>query len=249
MRKSIKSVKDGYTPFYTFSPFSLLACTAGQASSGLGGAGTKHAHDQKPVEQCGTQPPSPDPSTPSPPPRPLGPRPPTPCYDSSRRHCLCDTLLKECEVKRLRQSRPGGQRRNKVETAVALTHRPTGTTAQRNERRSQAENLAEAIFRLRISIGFKRSESGRRGSAAEHPFRQTRTARGKIAVSESHDDFPTIFGGSVGLDRCFSGGCETGGGKTSAVRRLATRQVFEKRARRNANGYFVAEENGLRRLQ
>ena len=51
-----------------------------------------------------------------------------------------EQLLAECEVRRLRRSGPGGQHRNKVETAVALRHLPTGVQAEANERRSQAQN-------------------------------------------------------------------------------------------------------------
>ena len=38
-----------------------------------------------------------------------------------------DVLAGECEFRATRRSGPGGQNRNKVETAVILTHRPTGT--------------------------------------------------------------------------------------------------------------------------
>jgi hypothetical protein len=39
-----------------------------------------------------------------------------------------------------------------VETAVVITHRPTGISAQASERRSQAENLAVAWKRLRVEL-------------------------------------------------------------------------------------------------
>ena len=47
-----------------------------------------------------------------------------------------DELLADCEERRLRRGGPGGQHRNKVETAVELTHRPTSVAAEANERRS-----------------------------------------------------------------------------------------------------------------
>src|SRR5713101_7600430 len=63
-----------------------------------------------------------------------------------------DRLLAECDVRFLRRSGPGGQNRNKVATAVVLTHRPSGLVAEANERRSQAENREAALFRLRINL-------------------------------------------------------------------------------------------------
>jgi protein subunit release factor B len=59
-----------------------------------------------------------------------------------------------CDITRTRRSGPGGQHRNKVETAVVITHRPTGISAQASERRSQAENLAVAWKRLRVELAF-----------------------------------------------------------------------------------------------
>ncbi len=63
-----------------------------------------------------------------------------------------DALLAECDLGRGRASGPGGQHRNKVETAVTLTHRPTGVTAQASERRSQIENKRVALRRLRLKL-------------------------------------------------------------------------------------------------
>ncbi|HYW80276.1 MAG TPA: peptide chain release factor-like protein, partial [Thermoguttaceae bacterium] len=63
-----------------------------------------------------------------------------------------DALFEQCDMRRLRRSGPGGQHRNKVETAVVLTHRPTGISAEANERRSQAQNRNVAIARLRMNL-------------------------------------------------------------------------------------------------
>lgn len=63
-----------------------------------------------------------------------------------------DDLLAECEVETLKGSGPGGQHKNKTETAVRLLHRPTGLRAQASERRSQGQNLGVALERLRALL-------------------------------------------------------------------------------------------------
>lgn len=63
-----------------------------------------------------------------------------------------DALLAECTVEFRRASGPGGQHRNKVESAVRLHHGPTAITVTASERRSQAANRALAISRLRAKL-------------------------------------------------------------------------------------------------
>jgi hypothetical protein len=64
-------------------------------------------------------------------------------------------LLADCDVDTLRASGPGGQKRNKTESAVRLRHRPTGIIAIAEESRSQAENKARALRRLRKLLALR----------------------------------------------------------------------------------------------
>jgi ribosome-associated protein len=63
-----------------------------------------------------------------------------------------DALLAACDVEFTKGSGPGGQHRNKTESAVRLRHRETGIVAQASERRSQSQNLGVALDRLRVLL-------------------------------------------------------------------------------------------------
>lgn len=63
-----------------------------------------------------------------------------------------DALIAQCDVDRYRASGPGGQHRNKTESAIRLRHKLSGTTAIGEDSRSQAENKIHAVRRLRRAI-------------------------------------------------------------------------------------------------
>jgi ribosome-associated protein len=64
-----------------------------------------------------------------------------------------DALLAECEETFFVGGGPGGQHRNKTESAVRLVHRATGVTVTATERRSQLQNREAALARLRERLG------------------------------------------------------------------------------------------------
>jgi RF-1 domain len=63
-----------------------------------------------------------------------------------------DGLIGQCEVDRYRASGPGGQHRNKTESAVRLRHKLTGISAIGEDSRSQSENKLHAVRRLRAAL-------------------------------------------------------------------------------------------------
>jgi hypothetical protein len=63
-----------------------------------------------------------------------------------------DALIAQCDVDRYRASGPGGQHRNKTESAVRLRHKLSGVAAIGEDSRSQAENKLHAVRRLRAAI-------------------------------------------------------------------------------------------------
>jgi hypothetical protein len=69
---------------------------------------------------------------------------------------LSDTaLLAQCDVDTHRGHGPGGQHRNKVETAVRIRHRPTGISVIAEEARFQAENRTRGLKRLRKALALR----------------------------------------------------------------------------------------------
>lgn len=101
-------------------------------------------------------------------------------------------LLAECSITRGRRSGPGGQHRNKVETAVVLVHSATDIRAEASERRSQKENLDTAVFRLRVNMALEfraTPQDPRRPS----PLWMSRCKNGQLAVNPRHRDFPALL--------------------------------------------------------
>lgn len=105
-------------------------------------------------------------------------------------------LLEDCDFQRTRRSGPGGQHRNKVETAVIVLHRPSGVRAEANERRSQEQNRQVAIHRLRVKLAV---ELRTPPSESVSALWRSRTAGGKLSVATDHDDYPALLAEALNI--------------------------------------------------
>ncbi len=83
-----------------------------------------------------------------------------------------DSLERDCDIEFIIAGGPGGQHRNKVETGVRLTHRPTGISLTATERRSQHANREAAFERMA-----ERIEAQQRVLPPRKPTRPTRASR------------------------------------------------------------------------
>ncbi len=117
--------------------------------------------------------------------------------DAAPRHPAAlaeDELLQQCEIRRTRRSGPGGQHRNKVETAVIMTHLPTGIAAEASERRSQNENQRKALFRLRLKLALAvRLDPAQVLDAPASARWQARVRGGRLSINSEHEDFPALL--------------------------------------------------------
>ncbi len=100
-----------------------------------------------------------------------------------------EELLRQCSETRTRRSGPGGQHRNKVETAIVLTHLPTGVIAEASERRSQAENRSAAIARLRLKLAV---EHRAQAAGTPSPLWQSRCRGDRLSIAAAHADYPSL---------------------------------------------------------
>ena len=118
---------------------------------------------------------------------------------------------KDLKVDTYRASGPGGQHVNKTDSAVRITHIPTGITAQCQSERSQHKNRAQCLRMLRAKLyeteaGKRRSErAGERkkqlggGDRSEkirtYNFPQSRVTDHRIGVSLSNIE--TVMNGGI----------------------------------------------------
>ena len=106
-----------------------------------------------------------------------------------------EQLLRQCEVDTYRASGPGGQKRNKTSSAVRLRHPASGLIVIAEESRSQHENRARALRRLRQALYLKlRDDLAPAAQAPEallaHPdYRAARGADGRLDLGRKDPRF------------------------------------------------------------
>ena len=97
-------------------------------------------------------------------------------------------LLAQCAVDTYRASGPGGQKRNKTSSAVRLRHGPTGLLVIAEESRSQHENKAKALKRLRRAL-FLHLRDPAPPDAAAHPEFAPALADGRLHLAAKDPRF------------------------------------------------------------
>jgi protein subunit release factor A len=86
-----------------------------------------------------------------------------------------EDLLKECNVDTFRAGGKGGQHLNKTESAVRMTHLPTGTVVSCQDERSQYQNKRKCLLQLREKLVALNYRPPKR-----IPTRKSRSAKEKI---------------------------------------------------------------------
>jgi protein subunit release factor B len=97
-----------------------------------------------------------------------------------------EALLAACEITSSSSHGPGGQHRNKTESAVRLRHRPSGEVAQCEAHRERGRNRDDALRRLRIRLAI--AERGQSDPAWLEPYRRGR----QLAAGANAREFPLI---------------------------------------------------------
>jgi hypothetical protein len=108
-------------------------------------------------------------------------------------------LLAQCAVDTYRASGPGGQKRNKTSSAVRIRHLPSGLIVIAEESRSQHENRARALRRLRQALYLQVRDPmpaaalTAEGLARRDDYRQARDADGRLHLGRKDPRFwPTV---------------------------------------------------------
>jgi protein subunit release factor B len=89
-------------------------------------------------------------------------------------------LLRECEIETFRSSGPGGQHVNKTESAIRIKHMPSGLVVTSREERSQHQNKAVGLRKLREKIAQFNQRPAKRV-----PTRVPRSAKNRVLEAKA----------------------------------------------------------------
>lgn len=118
-------------------------------------------------------------------------------------HLTDEQVLRLCAEETYRASGPGGQHRNKVSSAVRLRHIPSGLVVTAAECRSQHENRAVAVRRMRESIAVH----VRLPLSAEWRWPENvAVEQGRLRVSERNPSLPQAI--ALVLDALVDAACD-----------------------------------------
>jgi len=149
-------------------------------------------------------------------------------------------LLRDCAVDTYRASGPGGQKRNKTSSAVRLRHGPSGLMVIAEESRSQHENKAKAVRRLRMAIALHVREPLGAGWRAPEWLREYVGEGGAGRMSTSNERYPEFV--AILLDALAAA---RGGVREAAEKLGVSTGRFTKLLA--GDGKVLAEANRMRR--
>jgi len=109
-------------------------------------------------------------------------------------------LLAQCEVDTYRASGPGGQKRNKTSSAVRIRHPASGLIVIAEESRSQHENKASALQRLRQAFFLRLREElppderTAKSLTAHCDYQTARDAQGRLHLGRKDPRYWPVVG-------------------------------------------------------
>ena len=120
-------------------------------------------------------------------------------------------LLAQCEIDTYRASGPGGQKRNKTSSAVRVRHPASGLLVIAEESRSQHENRARGLRRLRQAFYLKiRDDLPPEQLTPEQlallgDYRDARNAAGRLDLGKKDPRFWPVAGVVLDVLQAFAG--------------------------------------------
>ncbi len=108
-----------------------------------------------------------------------------------------DELLQQCKRSNHQASGPGGQKRNRVYSAVRLEHAAADLRAEASEYREAGRNLTDALQKLRLAAAFQGAAlvpfvPAEDAPPAEIPEAPPEYPAFRAKINPGHRDFPAV---------------------------------------------------------